>query len=54
MNTIDLNGKWTLRGTDSEGRAFEIFASVPGCVHTDLLDNEIINDINTFYKYLIQ
>ena len=42
---FDLNGKWTLLGKDADGKALKLFATVPGCVHTDLLDNGIIKDI---------
>ena len=45
MNRIDLNGKWMLCGKDGNGKGFELSATVPGCVHTDLLDNGIIKDI---------
>ena len=45
MNRIDLNGKWMLCGKDGNGKDFELSATVPGCVHTDLWDNGIIKDI---------
>lgn len=40
-----LNGKWTLEGVDEKGRQFSLPATVPGCVHTDLIENGIISDI---------
>ncbi len=44
MKKISLNGKWTLV-TEKFG---ELPATVPGCLHTDLIDNGIIKDI--FYR----
>ncbi len=43
-----LNGKWTLFGENEKGEKFELTGTVPGCVHTDLIDNGIIKDI--FYR----
>lgn len=40
MKVITLNGEWELRGN----RFKNVKASVPGCVHTDLLDNDLIED----------
>ena len=45
---MDLNGKWTLTGVLADGRSFSAEASVPGCVHTDLLQNGLIED--PFYR----
>ncbi|MFI5172948.1 MAG: glycosyl hydrolase 2 galactose-binding domain-containing protein, partial [Chitinophagales bacterium] len=42
--SIDLNQNWTFRKSGDSGW---LPASVPGCVHTDLLNNKIIN--NPFY-----
>jgi beta-mannosidase len=42
---LDLNGKWTLLGTDKDGKRLELPATVPGCVHTDLIANGVISDI---------
>jgi beta-galactosidase/beta-glucuronidase len=47
-NTINLCGAWTLTGPDSSGRETSIAASVPGCVHTDLIGAGVIGDI--FYR----
>jgi beta-mannosidase len=41
MQTIDLNGAWTLR---QSGKNKKIRATVPGCVHTDLLSAGVIPD----------
>ena len=40
--SIDLGGKWQLCGTDKNGNALTLRATVPGCVHTDLLDAGVI------------
>ena len=45
MNIIDLNGSWTLT---NENRKISCPATVPGCVHTDLLSADIIKD--PFYR----
>ena len=45
MKKIRLNGQWTLSG---DGIEKEIVVNVPGCVHTDLINNGIIKDI--FYR----
>ncbi|MBQ0106177.1 MAG: glycoside hydrolase family 2 protein [Armatimonadetes bacterium] len=45
MNFIDLNGVWTLK---NEKKNINCSASVPGCVHTDLLAAGIIDD--PFYR----
>lgn len=42
MKQIELDGSWQLRDHDGE---FSLQASVPGCVHTDLLAAEIIPDL---------
>lgn len=41
MKTIDLGGKWKLR---KAGTTQWIDATVPGCVHTDLMKNGLIPD----------
>ncbi len=41
---IDLNGLWTLTGTDEFGKALSLPGTVPGCVHTDLAANGIVGD----------
>ncbi|MBE6791064.1 MAG: hypothetical protein E7535_07755 [Ruminococcaceae bacterium] len=46
MNRIDLNGKWTgavLPSDDEKG--FSFAGTVPGCIHTDLIKNGILDDI---------
>ncbi|MBD3392253.1 MAG: ABC transporter permease [Chitinivibrionales bacterium] len=45
MQVITLNGQWSLRRS---GLKRPIAATVPGCVHTDLLDAGIIDD--PFYR----
>ena len=40
-----LNGKWTLKGPDAEGNQVTVEATVPGCVHTDFINNGILGDI---------
>ena len=45
MNFIDLNGNWTLI---NEKKDINCPATVPGCVHTDLIANKIIDD--PFYR----
>lgn len=42
---IDLCGKWMLWGSDKDGGVLTLSANVPGCVHTDLIENNIISDI---------
>ena len=41
---IDLGGEWRLCGQDNKGVPFDISATVPGCVHTDLLRCGMISD----------
>jgi beta-mannosidase len=41
MKTIDLNGKWQLVQKDKK---ISVPATVPGCVHTDLLASKVIPD----------
>jgi len=49
VKRIELNGAWEARGTDEWGKETHCFmGEVPGCVHTDLLRQGIINDI--FYR----
>lgn len=45
MNKISLNGQWNLYKNDESGF---ITATVPGCVHTDLINNGLIKNI--FYR----
>ena len=40
MEKISLNGAWTVSG----GEFINIESNVPGCIHTDLLDNGLIDD----------
>jgi beta-mannosidase len=40
MQKVNLNGNWTAYG----GSMSEIKAQVPGCIHTDLLNNGLIED----------
>ena len=40
-----LNGKWTLTGPDAKGNMISVDATVPGCVHTDFINNGILGDI---------
>ena len=44
-NFIDLNGKWICRGTDSNGKEIVFEGTVPGCVHTDLINFGLLKDI---------
>ena len=44
----DLCGAWRLSCKDSPIGSFELEGQVPGCVHTDLINNKVINDI--FYR----
>ncbi len=41
MKRISLNGKWTV---SEEGNIQTYTANIPGCIHTDLFKNKIIND----------
>ena len=43
-----LNGEWLAYGKNEKGEAISFKATVPGCVHTDLLRCGIIKDI--FYR----
>lgn len=46
MNRIDLNGKWIGAVLPSqEEKGFCFAATVPGCVHTDLMKDGILDDI---------
>ena len=40
-----LNGIWSVRGKDEKGNVIEFKGSVPGCVHTDMIEEGIIKDI---------
>lgn len=42
---MNLNGSWTGKGLDKDGKILEFPATVPGCVHTDLISSGIIKDI---------
>ncbi len=46
---IDLNGIWTGRGMDEKDTEFSFAGQVPGCVHTDLIRNGII-DYDIFWR----
>ena len=43
METVSLNGRWQFRECVQEDKVW-LDATVPGCVHTDLLANEVIPD----------
>ena len=45
---IDLCGAWRLNCNDSPIGAIDVAGNVPGCVHTDLIDHKIIENI--FYR----
>ena len=45
MKQLSLNGSWTLT---KAGDPKAIAATVPGCVHTDLLANKLLE--NPFYR----
>ena len=40
-----LNGIWSVRGKDEKGNVIEFKGNVPGCVHTDMIEEGIIKDI---------
>ncbi len=42
---MNLNGEWKLTGFDENDNPIEIPATVPGCVHTDFMNNGIIKDL---------
>lgn len=42
MTKMDLTGKWQGMGTDEKGNAISFDGSVPGCVHTDLIKNDML------------
>ena len=42
---MNLNGKWKLTGFDACSNPISIAATVPGCVHTDLMAAGIIKDL---------
>lgn len=46
MHTQTLNGTWQVQRSDSPNGA--IAATVPGCIHMDLLDNDLLPD--PFYR----
>ncbi|NLF33043.1 MAG: glycoside hydrolase family 2 protein, partial [Planctomycetes bacterium] len=41
MQTLDLGGRWQVC---QDGGAIDIHATVPGCIHTDLIDAGVIGD----------
>ena len=41
MDTLDLGGRWRLRQADKKRT---VAATVPGCVHTDLMAAGVIDD----------
>ncbi len=43
-----LNGKWTVTGLNENNETISFQGTVPGCVHTDLLNNGLIEDM--FYR----
>ncbi|MCQ2413984.1 MAG: hypothetical protein MJ082_04230 [Clostridia bacterium] len=45
MILCDLNGAWRCRGTDGNEHDFDIPATVPGCVHTDLQKAGLLPDL---------
>jgi hypothetical protein len=45
---IDLCGAWRLTCNESPIGKIDLEGCVPGCVHTDLIKNKVINDI--FYR----
>ena len=45
---MDLNGIWLLKGKDEQGDPLSLPATVPGCVHTDLMANGKIK--NLYYR----
>ena len=47
METVSLNGRWLVR-QNQEADAEWLAATVPGCVHTDLLQNDLIPE--PFYR----
>ena len=49
MNKIDLCGKWQACGVNEKGENISFDGTVPGCVHTDLIDAGII-DGNIYYR----
>ncbi len=44
-----LNGSWDCRGKDGKGNSLCFTGEVPGCVHTDLIRNKII-DYDIFWE----
>ena len=47
-NILELCGSWNLLCENSPTGDFEMQARVPGCIHTDLIENGVISDI--FYR----
>jgi beta-mannosidase len=43
MKQLPLNGRWQFRQAAKEDDPWQT-ATVPGCAHTDLLDNQLIPD----------
>lgn len=40
-----LNGKWILEGLDQNNYPIRVEGTVPGCVHTDLINAGLLGDI---------
>lgn len=47
---IDLNGKWQLKGTSPDGESFEITADIPGSTLSAVLNSDIENNLDVFYR----
>ena len=43
MKIVSLNGRWQVRESGEDGAEW-LEATVPGCVHTDLMANDVIPD----------
>lgn len=50
MNKVELNGKWNLVGLSPEGEKVELFADVPGSALSAILNSDIENNLNVFYR----
>ena len=50
MNKVELNGKWNLVGLSPEGEKVELFADVPGSALSAILNSDIENKLNVFYR----
>ncbi len=49
MERIDLCGKWIISGHDVDNKPIEFEGNAPGCLHTDLIGNKLI-DGNIFFR----